>query len=135
MTCAEAEELILERFDAPLDADGQRALEGHLAHCVACRELQRTQRALDASLTRFHTAPALSPEFDSGLRRMVAVEKRRALREYLPDLLHLGGGLATSLVCAWLLPFSPGAVLAVGAASTLSAYLLLVFLRSLFDDV
>ena len=135
MICAEAEELILESFDAPLDANSESALDGHLVHCMACRELQRTQRELDQSLAGFHTAPALSPEFDAGLRRMVAVERRRAVLEYLPDLLHVGGGVATSLLCAWLLPFSRDAVLAIGAASTLSTYLLLAFLRSLFDDV
>ena len=135
MICAEAEELILESFDAPLNAEGERALSGHLAHCVACRELQRAQRELDQSLAKFHTAPALSPNFDMELRRKVAAEKRRALLEYVPDLLHVGGGVATSLVCAWLLPFSRDAVLFVGAVSTLSVYILLAFLRSLFDDV
>lgn len=135
MSCAEAEELILESLDAPLDAASERSLTSHLGHCAACRELQQTQRALDVSLANFHQAPALSPEFDAGLRRKVAAERRRALLEYVPDLLHVGGGLATSLACAWLLPFSRDVVLAVGAASTFSAYLLLVFLRSLFDDV
>jgi hypothetical protein len=135
MRCAEAEELILESLDAPLDAESTRALADHLTQCASCREFQRTQRELDVSLARFHKAPALSPGFEAELRRRVAAERRGALLEYLPDLLHLGGGLGTSLVCVWLLPFSREAVLMVGAVSTVSAYLVLAFLRNLFDDV
>ena len=135
MKCAEAEELILESLDGPLDAANAGALADHLAQCASCREFQRTQSELDVSLARFHMAPALSPGFEAELRRRVTAERRHALLDYLPDVLHLGGGLGTSLVCAWLLPFSREAVLLVGAVSTVSAYLVLAFLRNLFDDV
>ena len=127
MTCREIEELMLDDLDAPVGA--------HLAGCARCREFLETQRAIDRSLAAQITAPALSAGFDRSLRRRLAAERRRALWDYLPDVLHLGGGLAGSLVCAWLLPEQAKAVLAMGAGFTVSGYLILVLMRTAIENI
>lgn len=129
MTCREIEELILESMDAPADVGERQALAAHLAECAACREFQQTQLSLDVSLAARYAAPELRPEFDRALRRSIRAERRRVLWEYLPDLLHWGGGLTGSVVCAWALPYSPGPVIAAGVGFTLSAYVFQVVLR------
>ena len=135
MTCRETEELILECIDTPLDPARRRALDEHVAGCDACRQFRQTQLALDASLASHFAAATLSVEFENALRQRVAAEKRRVLWEYLPDLLHLGGGLAVSLVCAWLLPFSAGPVIAAGLGFTGISYFFQILLRSLIEDL
>ena len=134
MTCREIEDLILESMDGPADVSGRQALEAHLSECGACRQFQETQLALDVSLAACYAAPELRPEFDRALRRSLRAERRRVLWEYLPDLLHWGGGLAGSVVCAWILPYSAGLVLAAGVGFTLSAYVFQVVLRVLIEQ-
>jgi predicted anti-sigma-YlaC factor YlaD len=129
MNCSEVEELILESFDAPVQRE---RLNAHLAHCPACREFFDAQRALDVSLLAQFPAPNLSASFDAGLRRRIALERRQAILEHLPTVLHLGGGVAGSLLCAWLLPFATSAVVSIGIAITLGTYLLLALVC---DDV
>jgi len=135
VTCREAEELILESIDAPLDRAGRLALDHHMAECGACQRFQQTQLALDVSLTSHFAATTLGVDFEQALRQRVAAERRRVLWEYVPDLLHLGGGLAGSLACAWLLPFSSGMVIASGIGFTLVAYFFQVLLRSAIEEL
>jgi len=135
VTCHQAEELILESIDNPLDPAQRRALDQHIGECGACRQFQRSQLALDVSLASHFSAATLGLEFDEALRQRIAAERRRVLWEDLPDLLHLGGGLAVSLVCGWLLPFSFGMVIAAGLGLTLVAYLFQVLLRSFIEEL
>ena len=135
MTCREAEELILESIDLPLDHPRQHALDAHAAGCAQCRQFRQTQLALDDSLVSHFAAATLSAEFELALQQRVAAERRRAMWEYAPDLLHLSGGLAGSLVCAWLLPFSASVVIAAGLAFTVVAYFFQVLLRSMIEEL
>ena len=135
MSCREIEELILESMDAPADVGERQALETHLAECGACRQFHQAQLSLDVSLAARYAAPELRSEFDRALRRSIRAERRRVLWEYFPDLLHWGGGLTGSVVCAWVLPFSPAAVIAAGVGFTLSTYVFQVVLRVLIEQV
>jgi hypothetical protein len=133
MTCREIEDLILESLEAP-DPAPDSALAAHLESCVSCRAFQQTQIALDATLATHFTAPEPGVHFDRDLRRRIAADRRRALWESAPDLLHLGGGLAGSAICAWLLPEAAGKVMFFGAGFTLTAYVLQVLVRGWLEQ-
>jgi hypothetical protein len=132
MTCREIEDLILESLEAPTAQ--HPLISEHLRSCASCRVFQQTQLALDASLATRYIAPAISADFDQELRRRIAAERRRALWESAPDLLHLGGGLAGSAVCAWLMPEAAGKVIFFGAGFTLTAYVLQILVRGWLEQ-
>ena len=50
MTCEQAAELICEKLDGVSDALHDAALEGHLRHCAACRDLLWKLTEVDADL-------------------------------------------------------------------------------------
>ena len=99
MTCQAAQELILESLDCRIDEEQQIRLESHLAQCEMCRSFREAQRELDAALAAHCVAPQLSPAFRSKLAHKIRREKRQALQEWLPDLLHLGGGIVATTAC------------------------------------
>ena len=134
MTCREAEELILDGIDSPLEPSERRTLNQHLTECDACRQFQQTQLALDVSLASHFAESAPAVEFGESLQQRIAAEKRRVLWEYVPDVLHLGGGLGASIVCAWMLPFSGGLVMAAGLGLTLVGYFFQALLRSAIEE-
>ena len=135
MTCHAAQELILESLDCRIDAEQQIRLESHIAQCEMCRSFREVQRVLDATLAFHCVAPQLSPAFRSKLAREINGQKRQARQEWLPDLLHLGGGtLATATGVLWL-PVSPAAVFTVGIALTFVSYALQTMLRFWLEDL
>ena len=89
---------------------------------------------IDTTLATRFTAPVPGAHFDRQLRRRIAADRRRALWESAPDLLHLGGGLAGSAICAWLLPEAAGKVMFFGAGFTLTAYVLQVVVRGWLEQ-
>jgi predicted anti-sigma-YlaC factor YlaD len=132
MTCREIEDRILETLEAPGSPDA--AIAQHLSSCESCRAFQRTQFALDTVLATRFVAPVPAADFDQALRRRIAADRRRAAWEYAPDLLHLGGGLAGSVVCAWFIPEAAGRVIFLGAGFTLSAYFVQMLVRAWLEQ-
>jgi anti-sigma factor RsiW len=135
MTCQGAQELILESLDGWIDEEQQTRLESHIAQCDACRSFQEAQRVLDGALAGHYVAPQLSAAFKSKLARKIRVEKRCALQEWIPDVLHLGGGIVATGACFLLLPVSPAVVLTTGAALTFGSYVLQTVFRFWLEDL
>ena len=135
MTCQAAQELILESLDGGIDKEQQTRLESHLAQCDLCRSFQEAQRVLDGALAGHYVAPQLSAAFRSKLARKIRAEKRHALQEWIPDLLHLGGGIVATGACFLLLPVSPAVVLTTGAALTFGSYALQTIFRFWLEDL
>ena len=135
MTCQAAQELILECLDCRIDEEQQIRLESHIAQCQTCRSFRETQGVLDAALVAHCTAPQLSPTFRSKLADKIRGEKRQALQEWLPDLLHLGGGIAATATGVLWLSVSPAVVLTVGIALTFFSYVLQTMFRFWLEDL
>jgi len=135
MTCQAAQELILESLDGGIDKEQQTRLESHLAQCDVCRSFQEAQRALDGALADHYVAPQLSAAFKSKLSGKIRAEKKRALQEWIPDVLHLGGGIVATGACFLWLPVSPTTVLTVGATLTLGGYVLQTVFRFWLEDL
>jgi hypothetical protein len=131
VTCRTSEEWILESLDSPLPPGQARDLEHHVAGCDACRRFQDVQTALDRALAQHYTAVSLNRGFRQELTRRVAAERRRTLWAFLPDLLHLGGGLATTAACALLLPD----VWMIGLVLTILTYGMHTMFRSCLDQL
>ncbi len=134
MNCESVQDLILDSLDAPLATPERHALEEHLTACADCRGFLETQAVLDRALAVHYAPPELSQGFQQALQRRLRAEKRRALWEAVPDLLHLAGGAALTAACACVLPFSPGTVLAAGGAATAASYLVLSAARSWLEN-
>jgi anti-sigma factor RsiW len=126
MDCRLAQEEILELFDGAASEEAR----AHLAGCAECAAFAARQAALDRELSEMFQPPELSPNFRAGLRRRIRSESPRLWPEALPDLLHVGGGLAATIVCAAVLPFGAGPVLAAGAMVTGASYVVILAARS-----
>jgi hypothetical protein len=135
MFCRSAEEMIIEHLDHPLDEDRRQSLLQHLSACDACRRFQQVQKELDVALMEHFTIPVASLDFNKRLMQKIAEEERSILWDILPDLLHISGGLLTTLVCIWLLPFSRHLILSVGLGGTLLSYLLQILLRLHLEEL
>jgi anti-sigma factor RsiW len=118
MDCRQAKEAILEMFDGTTSPE----LESHLAACPECAAFLRRQATLDRELSVLLEPPALSPGFRAGLRERIQREPR-VWPQALPDLVHVGSCLAATAVCAALLPFGAGPVLAAGVLVTAATYI------------
>jgi Putative zinc-finger len=135
MTCRAAQELILESLDCRLDAGQQSNLESHIAECEKCRSFREAQLVLDGALAAHYVAPQLSAAFKSKLAHKISAEKKGAIQEWVPDLLHLGGGIVATAACFLWLPVSPTAVLIVGFALTFVSYVLQTMFRFWLEDL
>jgi anti-sigma factor RsiW len=130
MTCHQAEELLFESFDDDLGVEARRTLDRHLATCDACSALAAQLRTVDARLTAAFPSVLAPPSIAEGVRREQRRERLGALREGLPDVIHLAGcGVATA-VSALLLPVEASTTLSVGVAFTCFSYLLMAVVRS-----
>jgi putative zinc finger protein len=135
MTCQSAQELILEGLDCRIDGEQKIRLESHIAQCETCRSFWEAQRDLDAALTAHCVAPELSPAFRSKLAHKISGEKKGAFQEWLPDVLHLGGGIVATTACFVWLPVAPAVVFTVGIALTFFSYVLQTMFRFLLEDL
>jgi predicted anti-sigma-YlaC factor YlaD len=135
MTCQAAQELILENLDCRIDEEQQIRLESHIAQCEMCRSFREAQGVLDAALAAHCVVPQLSPMFRSKLAHKIRGEKRQALQEWLPDLLHLGGGIVGTTACLLWLPVAPAVVFAVGVGLTFFSYVLQTVFRFWLEDL
>jgi anti-sigma factor RsiW len=129
MDCRQAQEEILEMFDGACAPE----VHEHLASCRACAEFLARQSALDRELAGMLEPPALSPVFRARLRQRIRQEPARLWPEALPDIVHLASCGAATLLCAALLPFAAGPVLAVGTVVTAGSYVLVLAARIWLD--
>jgi len=134
LTCRDAQEFILENLDCSLPSDLRTAVEWHLLGCPECTAFQAKQLALDQALAGRYVAPPLSAAFRLELQSRITTEKRLAIWECLPDLLHLGGGLTTTVGCAYWVPASAAWVFTAGCLLTLGTYFAQTIFRSWLED-
>jgi predicted anti-sigma-YlaC factor YlaD len=134
MDCRTAQDAILESFDHVGRSEGLPAIESHLAGCAACAAFAARQEALDGRLGQALAPPELSAGFRNALRKRIRREAMHVWADSLPDKVHFAScGLATVL-CAVLLPFQATTVLSAGTAATIVTYLMLMTVRTLFED-
>jgi anti-sigma factor RsiW len=129
MTCAQAEEHLLESLDEPLPAVVQRAVDRHLASCAACATFANQLRAVDAQLGAALPPMAAPESIPAGVHRQVRKDRAARLAENMPDVIHLAGCAAATLVSAALLPVEAAITLAAGAAFTCITYVGMAVMR------
>jgi anti-sigma factor RsiW len=125
MDCREAQEEILEMFDGTPSAE----IHAHLAGCPECAAFAARQSVIDSRLAAAFDPPELSPDFRSSLRRRMRTDAPRLWPEALPDIVHLASCLLATVLCAVLLPFGAGPVLAAGVLVTAATYVLILAAR------
>jgi anti-sigma factor RsiW len=129
MTCAQAEEHLLESIDEPLPADVQRAMDRHVASCPACATFAARLRALDTQLVAA-LPPLTAPEsIVTAVHRQMRKDRAATLADSLPDVIHLAGCAVATVVSAALLPVEAPITLAAGAAFTCFTYVVMAVVR------
>ena len=129
MTCQEAEELLLESFDEPAAAVVRRALDAHVAGCRACSAFAVQLRAVDAELAAVLTPAAVPASLAPGIRARVRRERITTVPENLPDIIHLAGCGAATVVSAALLPVDARITIAAGLGFTCVTYVFMAVMR------
>jgi hypothetical protein len=135
MTCAQAEGHLLDSIDEPLAAAEQRAVDLHLSSCDGCREFAAQLHAVDAQLS-LALPPVTAPaSIADAVHRQQRDDKRAALRDSLPDVIHLTGCAAATILSAAFLPVEAPVTVAAGIAFTCFTYLVMAIVRSSLDAV
>jgi anti-sigma factor RsiW len=134
MDCREVEEGLLEDLDGGGLSAKRLEIETHLAGCATCTRFAQAQKRLDAELSAIFPPPELSPAFGANLRKRIQLDPVRPLPAFLPDVVHFASCLASTILCAALLPLHAGAVLGYGVATTFATYLVLVAARIVFES-
>jgi anti-sigma factor RsiW len=122
MTCAQAEEHLLDSIDEPLSAAVQAAVDRHLASCAACAMFAHQIRTVDARLVAAIPPLDAPDSIAAGVHRQVRKDRISTLTDSLPEIIHLAGCAAATLVSAALLPVEASISLAAGAAFTCLTY-------------
>jgi len=135
MTCQAVQELILEDLDGRLNEEQRIKLRSHLTQCSMCQSFWEVQRDLDAALVANCVAPEVSSTFRPKLAQKIRSEKKQALEEWLPDILHLGSGIVATTACVLWLSVAPALVLTVGIALTFVSYALQTMFRFWLEDL
>jgi anti-sigma factor RsiW len=130
MTCDRAEELLFESFDDELGIEARRTLDRHLASCGTCTALAAQLRVVDARLTAALPPISAPMSIAEGVRRRQRQERVTAVRESLPDIIHLAGCSVATLLSAALLPVDASLTLAVGVTVTGLTYTVMAAVRS-----
>ena len=130
MTCAQAEEHLLDSIDEPLAAAVQRAVDLHVGSCAGCREFAAQLRAADTQLS-MALPPVVAPaSIADAVHRQQRQDRRAALAGNLPDLIHLTGCTVATILSAVFLPVEAPITLAAGIAFTCFTYLIMAIVRS-----
>jgi hypothetical protein len=129
MTCQEAEDLLLESFDEAPAPVLRRALDAHVAGCHGCSAFAAQLRAVDVELAAVLQPPAVPASLAPGIHARVRRERIAALAENLPDLIHLAGCGAATVVSAALLPFDAPITVAAGLGFTCVTYVFMALVR------
>ena len=130
MTCDQAEELLFESFDDEPGAEARRALDHHLVSCVACTALAAKLQMVDTRLAAALPPIAAPASIAEGVRRQQRREREATLRESLPDIIHLAGCSAATLLSALLLPVQASLTIAAGITFTGLTYMVMTVMRS-----
>jgi anti-sigma factor RsiW len=129
MTCAEAEDQLLDSLDGRLPDQIRRALDGHVAGCARCAAFAMRMQAVDEGLVAALPPPAVPPSIAAQVRTRARRERLSAIGESLPDIIHLAGcGIATVL-SAVLLPIEAPITVAAGLALTSATYVVMALVR------
>src|SRR3954465_12480442 len=129
MDCRDAQERILElSMTGPGCERG--ALDGHVSTCPECARFAELQRRLDARLTSAIPPARLGPAFRSSLRKKMRRDEASAWPDFLPDVAHLVGCAAGSVLAVAAVPAYAGAVLGIGGAFTVVTYFFQAVVRS-----
>ena len=129
LTCAESEEHLLESLDDALPDDVRRAVDGHLASCPGCSAFAASLLAADAQLAASLRPVSPPASIAVTVRARVSRERRAAIRESLPDLIHLTGCSVTTLLSAALLPIEASVTVAAGVGFTCVTYVFMAAMR------
>lgn len=100
MTCAEFEDLILDRIDGRLSPGLAASLDSHLAACEYCQGFSAAASEMDRSITQTTQDASLPTRFASDLLRKIDRPKRR-LPGFLGDLAGVGSVAAAGAFCFW----------------------------------
>ena len=114
MDCTQAQDLLLDELDAPLDPAKRREALHHLDGCESCRAFAALQRRLDAELR--DGVPALV--LDAGFRRTLDVQlaARQPWPEWLPELAYVVGAALATAVSVLALPLPVSSTWWIGSA-------------------
>ena len=129
MTCHEAEELLLESLDEAPAPVVRRALDAHVGDCHACAAFASGLRAVDAQLAAALSPPTIPASLAPAIRAQVRRERVATMAESLPDIIHLAGCGAATLVSAALLPIDPPITIAAGLGLTCVTYVFMAVVR------
>ena len=134
MDCRQAQDEILELLDERRSVDIPARVARRTWQAV--RPVRRSwprQTALDARFGEILTPPEFSASFRSTLKHRIRRESPGLWPDALPDIVHFASCAAATVLCAVLLPFAAGAVLAAGATATAITYLLITAARIWFE--
>ncbi len=135
MTCAQAEDHLLESIDEPLAADLRRAVDRHVSSCTSCATFAARLRAVDAQLVAALPPIAAPESIAMGVRRQQRRDHASTLTDSLPDVIHLAGCSIATVLSAMLLPIDPQVTLAAGVAVTGFTYVVMAVVRSSLEAV
>jgi anti-sigma factor RsiW len=138
MTCADAQDRILQRLDGLLpDADGA-AVDAHIAGCDDCAHFELQQLDLDRRLETALPPVTLGADFRDAVRARIADASAQAKQpwlEMMPDYAHLIGCAAAIAVCLVALPAYAWTILTVGGAVTACTYVAQTLLLGAMDEL
>ena len=129
MTCAQAEDHLLESIDEPFAADVRRAVDRHVSSCNSCATFAAQLRAVDARLVAALPPIAAPESIAMGVRRQQRRDRASTLTDSLPDVIHLAGCGAATILSAALLPVEASVTLAAGVAFTCFTYVVMAVVR------
>ncbi len=139
MNCRDAQERILESFDAKLRAaefrdEDKSGLAKHLAGCQECTRFAALQSQLDLQLQEQITSPLLSPHFRAAVLAKAAGQEHDLSADWLPDAAYFASSAAGLALSVVLLPFAASTILMTGALVVGGAYLLQTFVSSVLQQ-
>ena len=105
MTCADFEDLILDRIDGCLSPAKTHLVETHLSACEACRSFLSAAVEMDRSIAHFAGRRELPVQFTSDILRRIDYSKSPPVRFLHPgvvwDLVGLAALAASGAFCVW----------------------------------
>jgi hypothetical protein len=133
MDCQRVQDEILESFIATRPADVQALVEAHVSGCATCAAFAEKQRALDRRLSAMLAPPPLSPRFRAAVRERVRHERGVFWTDLLPDAVHFASCGVVTVLGLVLLPLGAPVVLAIAAAGTVLAHVVLTAAHESLD--
>ncbi len=107
----------------------RRALDAHVAGCEPCAAFATRLQAIDAQLAAALIPAAVPASLAQGIRTQIRRERTATMAENLPDIIHLAGCGAATLVSAALLPIDPPITIAAGLGLTCVTYVFMAVVR------